>query len=417
MNTLNTTQPDLKDWRSRLESEGKNPPKAEDLCWETEPGIRIDPVFEAASLGPEHAYLAGFHRYWASLPRPARPGIRVSWVQDYLPEGLEEEIARAGVDSLYNGFAGSRALYGPQSYREGLRNGPSGLAEAETDPVFDSLREGKWLPGWKENAPLSPSGLWIHASDVHRAGGGPVDELTMALRVADEYRKRLTDAGFRAGAGSWKIQLGAGPSFWMEIAKFRAMRLLWMHYTRQLGLEGIPGFIEAETSTVYWSCSDPDSNLIRHSSEVLSALLGGADSVLVHPHTTNQDYALDALRQAANLVWLPLKESQMEGVFDPASGSYLVEILTHKLASAAWSAFVLAQNKPLTEELEQGKWQEEIARKAAGLTARYREGKLVLTGANHHPSPLSRPCRPLSVHMPEASPTLSPLMPLVLDAC
>jgi hypothetical protein len=416
MNNLNTTRPDLKDWRSRLESEGKNPPKAEDLYWEAEPGIRIDPVYEAASLGPEHAYLAGFHRYWASLPRPARPGIRVSWVQDSLPEGLEEETTRAGIDSLYNGFAGSRALYGPQSYRAGLSNKPSGLAEAETDPVFDSLREGQWLPGWKENTPLSPSGLWIHASDIHRAGGSPTDELTMALRVADEYRKRLTDADYRAGVDSWKIQLGVGPSFWLEIAKFRAMRLLWMHYTRQLGLEGLPGFIEAETSTVYWSCSDPDSNLIRHSSEVLSALLGGVDSVLVHPHTTDPDLALDALRQAANLVWLPLKESQLEGVFDPVSGSYLAEILTHKLASSAWNAFVSTQNKSLTEELEQGDIQEEIARKGAGFTARYREGKAVLTGANYHPSPLSRPCKTLSVHMPVDRPSLTPLRPLVLDA-
>jgi methylmalonyl-CoA mutase len=168
------------------------------------------------------------------------------------------------------------------------------------------------------------------------------------------------------------------------------MRLLWMNFCDKNGAGKPAGNIQGETSLLTWSHSDPDTNLLRHTSSMMSAILGGADSILAHPHTLDPALASDAIRQSVNIGHLALEEAHLGEAFDPGSGSYLIEILSHELAQKAWKLFCKWQEMPFVDAVESGFFAKTAEASAEILKEKYASGKLVMTGVNRHPSDLAR---------------------------
>jgi len=186
--------------------------------------------------------------------------------------------------------------------------------------------------------PLCADGrLW------HNAGGTIVQELGLSLAAASEYMALLTGRGMdpATAARSINFMLAAGSKYFPEIAKFRALRILWRQMLEAYEAEeDIPAFIHAETSLWNKTIFDPYVNMLRSTTEGMSAAIGGIDSMTVHPFDRIFEEPDEfSKRIARNTQIIMQEEAYFDKVSDPAAGSYYIEKLTDKIAEKAWSLF------------------------------------------------------------------------------
>jgi methylmalonyl-CoA mutase len=184
----------------------------------------------------------------------------------------------------------------------------------------------------------------------HNAGSTTVQELAFALSMGSEYLSQLTDLGLSVDEIVPRIRFtfAVGPNYFMEIAKFRATRLLWSQVVKNYGgsdsLAGIK--IHAVTSEWNQTIYDPYVNMLRGTTEAMSAALAGVDSLEVTPFNT--PYAPKSefsCRIARNVQLLLKEEAYLDRVTDPSAGSYYIENLTTSVASEAWKLFVETEEK------------------------------------------------------------------------
>ncbi len=401
---------DIAQWRERLQKELKSPLSLADLEWHVSEYFSLDALYDSSFPEGEGKYLTEFHEAWKQQKPDWKPAFKVS-ASNVNPSDVataETYGFQAWVSTDGNSKSGHSL---PVEHRLGNENPSDASSGICFDPVMDSLRLGEWASSFRQLNKSSYNGPFhIHASDVHNAGGSAVQELAFCLLVAEQYRQSVSSEEFNNQCNRWVLHLAASPSYWLEIGKIRAMRLLWMNFCSLNNAGKQAGQIEVETSHVYWSHTDPDGNLLRHTSEVMSALIAGADSILVHPHTLDPSMGLEACRQAVNIGLLATKESHLDNVLDPATGSYLVEKLTHELANAAWNLFVEWNEKPFVSWIESGEFQSLVAERKTALQTRFASGDLLMVGVNKHQSPLARksPAAPIAAETETSFPALRP---------
>ena len=161
----------------------------------------------------------------------------------------------------------------------------------------------------------------------------------------------LTDAGVKADevARRIKFNMGVSSNYFMEIAKFRAARMVWAQIVEQYKPESKLSskmLCHAETSRFNQTIYDAHVNLLRSQTETMSAALAGVDSITTTPFDVPYKTP-DAFseRIARNQQFLLKEESHLDKVVDPAGGSYYVETLTVSLAKEAWKLFLDVEEK------------------------------------------------------------------------
>ena len=187
-------------------------------------------------------------------------------------------------------------------------------------------------------------------------------------------------------AAAMHLHLATGPSYFPEIAKLRALRRLWATLLHGFGLPAALNTklrIHAATSSWAQTTLDAHNNLLRHTTEAMSAVLGGADSLSVAPFDSLFAEANEfSARLARNLSVLLREEAGLGRVQDPAAGSYYLETLTDQLAQEAWNLF---QHTEATGGLPQvrGKVLEAIKEVTTETFRRIASGQQVIVGTNH----------------------------------
>ncbi len=200
------------------------------------------------------------------------------------------------------------------------------------------------LTGWmKENAPQMKS-VTINGAVFADGGASAVQELAYAMSSAVEYIRRFMELGLSIDdiAPRFRFKLGIGQNFFMEIAKFRAARMLWAKIVKEFGgnEESQKIFMHAKSSTVNKTKYDPYVNLLRITSEAFSAVIGGCDSM--HLAYVDDAYGLPndfTRRVTRNVQNVFADETHFKELVDPAGGSYYVEVLTNQVAEKAWELF------------------------------------------------------------------------------
>jgi methylmalonyl-CoA mutase len=127
----------------------------------------------------------------------------------------------------------------------------------------------------------------------------------------------------------------AGSNYFFEIAKLRAARLLWAQAVaafKPASADAGRARIHVRTSRLNKSIYDRYTNLLRVTTEAMSAVIGGADTLYVEPFGFPP-------RLAQNVQSMLREESHLGAVADPAGGSYYIEVLTDSLAAQAWKLF------------------------------------------------------------------------------
>ena len=229
------------------------------------------------------------------------------------------------------------------------------------NPFRKALKHGKPFPGdiarmgvelVKLAAPVK--GLRVLAVDsvmLSDAGAYIFQELGYALAWGAEWLTLLTEAGLTPDevADRVKFNMGVGSNYVMELAKFRAARMLWAQIVEQYqpaSKNACKMAVHAITSRFNQTIYDAHVNLLRSQTECMSAALAGVDSITVTPFDTPYQTPDDfSERIARNQQFLLKEESHLDKVVDPAGGSYYVETLTVSIANEAWKLFIEVEDK------------------------------------------------------------------------
>ena len=183
---------------------------------------------------------------------------------------------------------------------------------------------------------------------LHEQGATAVQELGYALAESQGKRKTFVFA--------------VGTNYFFEIAKLRAARQLWARLSSE------PLVIWARTSMTDKSLYDPSANLMRCTTEAMSAIFGGCDFLVIE----NARFPEHLARSLGRIL---REESHFEEVSDPGGGSYYIELLTASIATEAWKVY---------ESGLQGRDSAVAAAKAAKEKA-VAQRKRTLVGVNNYP--------------------------------
>ncbi len=227
------------------------------------------------------------------------------------------------------------------------------------------------------------------ARSVHAAGGSIAQELAFAIAAGVALLRALGDAGVAPDEARRMIafRLAAGAEEFVELAKFRALRILWERIEEACGLEPRPAVVQAESAWRTMTRRDPYVNVMRGTIAAFAAGLGGADSVSVLPHTLAVGLP-DSLarRLARNGQLVLLRESHLGFVADPAAGAGGFEALTRAFGEKAWAQFQeFEAHGGLPTVLVEGAFQKAVAENAKALKRDIARIKTPITGVSAHP--------------------------------
>ena len=225
----------------------------------------------------------------------------------------------------------------------------------------------------------------------HNAGANIAQELAFTLSSAVTYLDKLTDEGLTVEEILSKVyfSLSIGTNYFLEIAKLRALRYLWERISGQFLKEVVRYdkaycYIHAQTSTFYDAAITPNTNMLRATTEAMSAVMGGCDALTVHAYdAVFQESDEFSERIARNISILLKGESYLDKIIDPAAGSYYLENLTLQLADKAWELFLAIEEKGgFMEAVTQNVIQESIEENYEQTLRALQDGKRVMVGVN-----------------------------------
>ncbi len=228
--------------------------------------------------------------------------------------------------------------------------------------------------------------------DVFRnAGSSVTQELAFALSMGVEYVDWLTEKGVSIQEAFRRIfmTLAVGSSYFMEIAKFRAARLLWAKIAEAYGCANCePLSIHATNSLWNKTVYDPYVNMLRTTTETMAATLGGVHSFTVLPFDAPyQEQTEFSERVARNQQIVIKEEAYFDKVVDPAAGSYYIENLTQSLITHAWELFQKVQGMGgYLSAFTQGFIQSEINSLASKREANIATRRQTVLGTNQYPN-------------------------------
>jgi methylmalonyl-CoA mutase len=233
----------------------------------------------------------------------------------------------------------------------------------------------------------------ISISGYHMQEAGATADLELAFTIADgwEYARFATRRGLDIDAFAPRLSFffAIGMSFFMEVAKLRAARLLWDRVMDTFDPKNPQSRMlrtHCQTSGVSLTEQDPYNNIVRTTLEALAAVLGGTQSL----HTNSFDEALGlptdfSARIARNTQLVIQEETGVPRVVDPLGGSYYVEALTQDLADRAWTIIEEVEDLGgMTQAVASGMPKLRIEEAAARRQARIDRGEEVIVGVNKY---------------------------------
>ncbi len=250
------------------------------------------------------------------------------------------------------------------------------------EQVINSVSE---LPGYRV--------LMADAFMLNNAGSYITQELGFALAWGNEWLSVLTDKGLTVDkvANRIKFNFGISSNYFMEMAKFRAARMLWAQIVSAYKPNcDCASKIEmhAQTSQFNMTIYDAHVNLLRSQTETMSAALAGVNSITVTPFDITYKQPDEFSERIARNQQLLLKEeSHFNKIVDPAGGSYYIETLTASIAEEAWKLFLEVEDAGgFYAALRSGFVQNTVNAAAESRRTAIARRKEILLGTNQYPN-------------------------------
>lgn len=426
-------------WRAAVEKVLKGADFEKKLVGRTADGIRIEPLYGAASpaLGPLRREAGRWH-----------VAARVDHPEPSEAQKLALADLEGGADTLTIAFAGARAARGyglvaddvgaldasldgamldlirlrldpaPQGRVNALMlaalvekrgQSPASVAvDFGLDPIGLLASNGSFAASWPEIGrrlaetiralkarSFAGPFITVDARPWHEAGASEAQELGTMLATAIAYLRALETEGFSLDEARDAISfvLVADTDEFLTIAKFRAARLLWQRVQEACGLAPKPMILHAETAWRSLTRRDPWVNLLRGTIATFSAGIGGADSLVVQPFTAALGLPdAFARRIARNTQLVLLEEANLWRVADPAAGAGSFEALTLALCKQAWSVLQGLERQArdglpgILAALTSGTLQAELAQQRAARAKAVATRREPITGTSEFPN-------------------------------
>ena len=266
----------------------------------------------------------------------------------------------------------------------------NGRVEGGLDVALKSVAD--WSAAAATTAPRVRT-VGIDATVWADAAGTSTQELAFALAAATEYIRAFALRGVPVTevAPRMRFSFAMGPQFFTEVAKLRAFRPLLTRVLVAFGAApAAAGAVAVHATTGRWNKTllDAHVNMLRVTTEALSAVLGGVDSLHVAPYdelTAASDTT--SRRIARNVHTLLAEEFGMTLTADPAGGSFYVEKLTDELGRKAWALFQDIESKGgLIAALKAGYPQSLVLKSAAEKSAAIASRRMGIVGTNLFPN-------------------------------
>lgn len=358
------------EWLRQVEKELKGKP-LEELDWKVEDDFKVSPFAHADDFTQLPEPLSGASNAWEICEEvlatdPVTANRQALEALEGGAEGLRFCIERmpdaAFFDQLFDGiypdyislhFAGPAVAQNPGAivgHLERLakkRDIPSGNLHGsfDYDPAASAgIVDWRYLVDLAQySKEILPEFKLVNV--MLNPALPPAMALGEALKRGNLYLQKLTERGLTTAeaAGVMQFSVAIGTSYFLEMARIRAFRLLWLNVLQawnaplRYPATDVRFHPDAYTGELY-------SNMIRATTMAMSAVLGGADRLTVLPYDAGREsqaaYPPAFSRRMARNVQHLLK---MEGFFseipEPAAGSYYIERLTQQLAERAWRSF------------------------------------------------------------------------------
>ena len=430
------------EWEQKIIEDLKGADYEKKLVYKPIEGFRVKPFYVEEDLA-QIEYLAQFPDQFPYVRGHKKSGN--SWFirQDILVSDLKRanekalDILMKGIDSigfildegkaysredldllLRNIFAeiveinfhcGANALEVMENHYEMLvrynRDFQKIYGSVEYDPFGRLITKGNFYESREED--LETCNRLIRASEhlphftvitvsgdlFHNAGATIVEELAFSLASGAEYLTQLTERGLSVNkvAPKMRFRFATGSNYFLEIAKYRAARLLWARIVKAYGpsKDDVARMtVHAVTSKRNKAMYDPYVNMLRTTTETMSSIIAGIDSLTVGPFDEVFEKPDDFSERIARNQQLLLKEeSYLDQVADPSAGSYYIENLTDSIAAEAWKLFLEVDSEGgYLEAVNKGFIQKRIAATAAKRNADLAGRKDVILGVNQYPN-------------------------------
>ncbi len=447
--------PTREEWRASVDADRRSPPY-DDLLWHTDDGIDVPPLFTRQDLaGLPH--LAAYARVaraggWAIRERiaAASPELAATQARAAAAADVDELELRIDVHPLdaegdtYDApelcgipirdqgdmstvldaidlsrtalsFDGALCFdatvplaftlvhaekngIDPATLRGELGFDPIEGLEQLDEHAREELRwrkAGQLLAHCAEHCP-GMRALAVRSRWCHEIGATPSQEIALTLAEAVEIIRQLGERGhaFDTVAAGLTFRLPVSTHLGTEIAKLRALRLLWAKVTH--AFTGGAGEVGAAVPIVAYSSEhtrsrefDLHTNLLRGTLEAMAGALAGCDAVCLLPYDPHPDYQDDEARTLARHQHHLLRaEGFVDRVADPTAGSYALEALTDEIGRRAWEHFQQIEAAGgMLEALRSGAIMQVLLEAASARAGRVRRREDVLIGISRFVDP------------------------------
>jgi len=394
-----------KQWKQQIQYELKGADYNENLVWESPEGIKVKPFYHADETAINldtivpikpfaivqnifvHDVQKSNARALETLQRGAE-SVRFTLENDSVSvEELMQNLPLENVNYYFN--LPFLSVEFSNKINEFASKNKSNIF-IQNDPIRQLAKDGNWFENLEKdfeklNTIASKSNipfLTISSGIYQNAGANIVQQLAYTLAQANEYFNRIP-----AINQPITIEVSVGTNYFFEIAKLRALRLLFNTLSAEYNHNFDCHIIATPTKrnkTLY----DYNVNMLRTTTECMSAILGGADAVanLAYDAIYHKDNEFGD-RISRNQLLVLKHESYFDKVNNPADGAYYIETLTEQLAEKALELFKdIEKNGGLISQLIDGTIQRKVNESAQKEQELFDSGKEVLLGTNKYPN-------------------------------
>lgn len=398
-----------KEWKQKIQAELKGADYNETLVWESLEGIKVKPFYH--------------NDEFENKIQVNTEATQFKILQNIFVQDVAKSNAKAK-DSLNRGAEAIRFTIENDtiSIEELLRNLPlensyyfnlqflstdyiNKLEQFATtnkanfiiqiDPIGQLVKDGNWFENLEKdfenlnkiNAKATTPFLTIKTGIYQNAGANMVQQLAYALAHVNEYFNRIDWSVRVESRTTITFEVAVGANYFFEIAKLRALRILFntlaTAYNNNLDCQ-IIAVPTKRNKTLY----DYNVNMLRTTTECMSAILGGANAVsnLAYDAIYHKDNEFGD-RISRNQLLVLKSESYLDKVDNPADGAYYIETLTEQLAEKALALFKdIEANGGFITQLIEGTIQRKIKESADKEQELFDSGKEVLLGTNKYPN-------------------------------
>ena len=390
-----------KQWKQKIQVDLKGADYNDTLIWNTNEGIDVKPFYHSDEF-----------EALRNVPKPSKEWRIGQTIDITSTEDANQQALKAvenGVEALYFNIADNDINLGQLTndldlkttkvHLEGYPNtqmvNHSDIS-CHLDIIGNLAKTGNWYKDLKsdhssfEQHVNSHKQLSVDGTLYQNAGATMVQQLGYAMAHANEYLNHLDSGDLIEIKSELKVtfRVAIGTNYFFEIAKLRALRVLWETLAEAYGIN-TTCYIIATPSKRNKTIYDYNTNMLRTTTECMSAVLGGADEVYNLPYDALYHKPNDFGDRISKNQLLVLKhESYFNKVTNPADGSYYIESLTEQLAQKGLELFKsIEEGGGFLSQLKEGTIQRKIKESADKEQEQFNTNELILLGTNKHPNP------------------------------